>query len=262
MDPTPLIQAFFLLFIRFSSFLATVPVLGAATVPVQHKLALSAFLAATTLAAAPLLIPQLGSLSGGGGLNYTFLGLMISEIALGLLLSLVVTGFFSTFQLAGYLMGFQMGFTMANVIDPLNQEQVSVVGQLLFFLALLAFLALDGHHVLLRGLVDSVRIIPPGTLALNGPTTLYMVQLMQGLFLAALQFSLPVVGTLFVVDVGLGVLARTVPQMNIFMVGLPLKAGVGMLIMVLSFTATAAIMELYLGDALADWMRLMPLLRR
>ncbi|HYE77658.1 MAG TPA: flagellar biosynthetic protein FliR [bacterium] len=259
MDPTPLLQAFFLLFIRFSSFFAAVPVLGAQTVPVQYKIALAAFLAGTTLAAAPVLVPQLGAT--GPGLNYQYLGLIVSEIALGLLLALVVTGFFTAFQLAGYLMGFQMGFTMANVVDPVNQDQVSVLGQVLFFLALLAFLAIDGHHLLIRGMVDSVRLVPPGSLALSGPSVLMLVQLMQGIFWAGMQFSLPVVGTLFVVDVGLGVIARTVPQMNVFMVGLPLKAGVGLLVMVLSFGATSAVMELYMADALADWMRLMPLLK-
>lgn len=265
MDIALLGLTFFLLFTRYTAFLVSVPLFGAPAVPAQWKLVLGAFLAATTLLAAPVTLPQTVAASGLSvtGLDYRFLAMLISETALGLLLSLVVTFIFGAFQLAGFLQGFQMGYTVANVVDPLSQEQVSVLGQLLFFMGMLIFLAMDGHHLALRGLVESVRVVPPGSLALTGPAVDLLVRMLQGTFVAGLQIALPVVGTIFLVDLGLGVMARAVPQMNVFMVGLPLKASVGLIILILSFVMTGAIMELYMQQALDDWYwGLLPLLTR
>ncbi|MEO7992846.1 MAG: flagellar biosynthetic protein FliR [bacterium] len=257
-----LILAFILLFMRFTAFTTTVPLIGAQHVPPHVQIGLAAFLAAVSLAANPTIATSLVAHGvGAHGLDFQFLGLVIAELAIGLLLSLVVTAWFTTMQLAGFLQGFQMGFTIANVVDPISQQQASIFGQLHFFIALLVFLAVDGHLLILRGMVESVRLIPPGELALTGPTVEVMVRLMQGIFWGGLQFALPVIGTILVIDLGLGVIARTVPQMNVFMVGLPLKAAVGLLILMLSFGATSSIYGFFLRQGIDQWMRLMPLLR-
>lgn len=263
MDPWLLGIAFFLLQSRLLAFLITVPIFGAPAVPAQFKLVLGAFLAAVLVASAPVeataRLRELGI--SATALDYRLLVLLVQELAIGLLLALVVTFILAAFQLAGFLQGYQMGFTIANVVDPLTQEQASIVGQALFFMGMLVFLAMDAHHLLLRGLVESVRLVPPGTFAYGGPAVALLLDLAQGTMLAALQIALPVVGTVLLVDLGLGVMARAVPQMNVFMVGLPLKASVGLFILVLSFGATGAVMELYMTQALDRWWwRLLPLL--
>lgn len=256
---------FFLLFTRFTSFLVSVPLFGAPSVPAQWKIVLGAFLAGVTLLAAPVSTAQAlidAGVTAGAGLDYRFLLMLITETAMGLLLSLVVTTIFSAFQFAGFLQGFQMGYTVANVVDPLSQDQVSVLGQFLFFLGMLIFFAMDGHHLMLRGLVESVRIVPPGTMALTGPAVEVLILMMQSTMTAGFQIALPVIGTIFLVDLGLGVMARAVPNMNVFMVGLPLKAAVGMIIILISFSLTGAVMEMYLNTALDRWYwDLLPLLR-
>jgi len=258
-------MTFFLLFTRFTSFLVSVPLFGAPAVPVQWKIVLGAFLAGTTLLAAPLTIPNAllaAGISPSAGLDYNFLLMLITETAMGLLLSLVVTTIFSAFQFAGFMQGFQMGYTVANVVDPLSQDQVSVLGQFLFFMGMLIFLAMDGHHLALQGLVESVRIVPPGTMALTGPAVEVLIRMLQATMIAGMQIALPVIGTIFLVDLGLGVMARAVPNMNVFMVGLPLKAAVGMIIILISFSLTGAVMEMYLNTALDRWYwDLLPLLR-
>ena len=153
---------------------------------------------------------------------------------MGLILGFVVLLLFIGIQFAGQLAGLQMGFGIVNVIDPQSSEQVSIIGQFLNILAILLVLTLNGHHLILQGLVHSFEVVPLGGIEFKEVVMQKLVVLSNEVFIIAIKISIPVLLSLFLISVAMGILARTVPQMNVFIVGFPLKIGVGMAMLALS----------------------------
>jgi flagellar biosynthetic protein FliR len=145
------------------------------------------------------------------------------------------------------LMGYQMGFAVANVLDPTSEERVSIIGQFIFIFGILYFLALDGHHMLIRALDQSYVMAPPMGVGLTGGTVTILVRMFTGMFVIGLQIALPIIGTLFLIDVSLGIIAKTVPQMNVFIIGLPLKTLVGLMILTATFGLISFFMRIEVG---------------
>ena len=147
---------------------------------------------------------------------------------MGVVMGFVVLLLFVGIQFAGQLAGLQMGFGIVNVIDPQSSNHVSIMGQFLNVLAILLLLSLNGHHTILTGLVTSFETIPLGGVELKVGLMYKMITLTTQVFVIAIQISAPIMTALFLVTVALGVLARTVPQMNVFMVGFPVQITVGL----------------------------------
>ena len=154
--------------------------------------------------------------------------MMIKEVLMGVVMGFVVLLLFVGIQFAGQLAGLQMGFGIVNVIDPQSSNQVSIMGQFLNVLAILLLLSLNGHHTILTGLVTSFETIPLGGVELKVGLMYKMITLTTQVFVIAVQISAPIMTALFLVTAALGVLARTVPQMNVFMVGFPVQITVGL----------------------------------
>jgi len=229
--------SFIIVLIRVSSFFFTAPVFGGTTTPAQAKVGLGALLSAIIViatgpvtASLPATIPEA-------------LVWVAGEVAFGLTLGYSVSLVFAGVQIGGMLMGYQMGFAVANVLDPLSNDQVSIIGQYLFLFALLYFLTMDAHHVLIKGIADSFTLAPPGSFAASQSSVAWMIGIFGRMFWLGLKISMPVVGAMFLVDVALGIVAKTVPQMNVFIVGLPLKSLLGMFILALAFPFLALVMR-------------------
>lgn len=161
----------------------------------------------------------------------------IKEIAVGISLGFTAALVLYTVQVAGAFIDFQMGFAIASVMDPQTGTQVPIIGHFKYILALFFLLAVNGHHLMLDGIMQSLLIFPVGTLDVgveSGSLAQFVTGLFTDMFLMALQIALPIVGALFLVDVALGILAKTVPQLNIFAVGFPLKIFVGFVLLMFS----------------------------
>jgi flagellar biosynthetic protein FliR len=233
----PYFFSFLVILIRMTSFFVTAPVFGGGGVPNQAKIGLAVLMSVILLIAdgplglsVPDTIPVALVLVGG-------------EVALGLVLGYSVSLVFAGVQLGGMLMGYQMGFAVANVLDPVSNDQVSIIGQFLFLFALLYFLTMDAHHVLIKGLSDSFILAPAGTFSVSQVSLYWLVEIFARMFWLGLKIAMPVVGAIFLVDVALGIVAKTVPQMNVFIVGLPLKSLLGMFILALAFPFFALVMR-------------------
>lgn len=164
---------------------------------------------------------------------------LVSELLLGIVLSLVAQFLFTAIQLAGQLIDNQMGFGIVNVIDPLSGAQAPMVGNFKYILAMMVFLQLDGHHLFLQAMYESYQAIPIGQFAISGNAIQVILQFFGEIFVIGLKLSLPIVGTILITDVVMGIMSRTVPQMNIFMVGMPAK-------IILGFGVLLVTMPLYL----------------
>jgi flagellar biosynthetic protein FliR len=154
--------------------------------------------------------------------------LAVREMLVGVLVGFVFYSLFIAVQMAGAFIGFQMGFAIVNVIDPVTSQQVSILAQFKFIMAMLIFFLLDGHHMMLQAIVASYKLVPLGEAVFRFSMHTEVAKLIMGVFVIALKLGAPVMATLILTDVGLGVISRTVPQMNIFIVGFPLKIALGL----------------------------------
>ncbi len=213
---------FTLLFLRFATLLALAPIYGMSIVPVRVRLGLALLLALMLYGTA--LPAQLLPLERGE------LVLWIGrELFVGGLLAFVGSLIFAAVQLAGQVVGFQMGLAMAQTVDPRTLGSSSVVAEIYHLMALLLFLALDGHHAILQLVVQSLHWAPIGQ-ALSMPTPTVLIERTGEIFALALSTAAPVVAALLATSLALGFVARTVPQMNIFAIGFSVKLAVGCLV--------------------------------
>ncbi len=217
--------AFLLIFVRVTSFFLMMPLFSYRTVPAQFKVGLGFFLSLLMYLSMEVPILQIDS---------TYYLLILKEVLVGLLIGLIASIMLSAIQVAGGFIDFQMGFAMANVIDPQTGAQSPLMGQYLYIVSLLFLLMVNGHHLILDGIYYSYQFIPleQGWLPLGSAGVAeYVVRSFSTMFMIALQMALPVVGSIFLVDVALGILARTFPQLNIFVVGIPVKIAVSFIIL-------------------------------
>jgi len=167
---------------------------------------------------------QIAVASDLGGYLLQFLGELLTGAAIGFLTQIA----FAVFQVAGQFIDMQTGFGVVNVIDPQSGLQYPVIGTFKYLIAVIFFLTINGHHYLLAALNKSYHIIPIGKAHISGSLVSWILNLAGGMFSTAFQIALPILGALFIADLALGVIARTVPQMNVFLVGMPLKIGLGL----------------------------------
>lgn len=159
------------------------------------------------------------------------------ELFVGWLIGLVGYITLSAVNMAGKIMDMQVGFAMVNMMDPTTQQQTGLIGTFLYNLTVIYFVVTNGHHVIISALAESFRVIPIDAMVWNTSLPQFMIDLTAGIFLNGMKIAMPVTFAILLTNVGLGILARTMPQMNIFVVGIPMQLmiGITMVSMVLPF---------------------------
>jgi flagellar biosynthetic protein FliR len=216
--------------LRFAVLAALLPFLGHRTVPFLWRLALSLCLA---LAVAPLVLSE-----------YAWQDLAINRVTvlveawrslfLGALLAIAISIPFSAVKYAGQLTGMQIGFAIVNTIDPQSGAQHSVLAQLYYLLAAMIFFAIDGHRVIVAGLVQASLVLPPLVPFDGAGGAWTLVQDFGVVFSHGLRIAAPCVIVLLLVSATMGVIVKTVPQINVLVVGFPLRIAAGLLTLGLS----------------------------
>ena len=133
---------------------------------------------------------------------------------------------------AGLLIGYDMGLAIAQMFDPTTNSQSIVVGQALLMIGILVFVVIDGPHFIIRSAAYSFRIIPIGFYPVNGEVYKLLVKYSAAVFILAVKISSPILVSFFLIDIGSGIIARVIPQMNIFFVVQPLKIELGIALIV------------------------------
>ncbi|MBI4279178.1 MAG: flagellar biosynthetic protein FliR [Armatimonadetes bacterium] len=206
---------------RATAFLFVVPVLGGPRVPAILKAGLGFLLAMVSLVHAPAVALDTG----------TFLLLLIKEVGVGLFLGWGISLAFAAIQVAGNILEIQFGFGAGSVVDPIHAVQSTIVSQFYAIFGLLLFVGIDGHHLLLRMLARSFELLPTTGVMPAGGVTSGAVDLFAAAFFSGIQLAAPLMIAGLLVEAGLGLVARAAPQMNVFIVSLPLKVGLGILLM-------------------------------
>lgn len=231
---------FLLVFFRMTGLMIFTPFYGSQIIPTQIK-ALFAFVV-TLLIFSSVDRSTAPAVETMGQATVFILG----ETAVGLLIGLVGTIVFAAFQLAGQIVGYQMGFALANVYDPQSNDQVSILSNFYFIFATLVFLLINGHHVFLDATLDSFARIPLGGVFFAPEALEHFKFLMVDMFRLGLQVAAPCLATLFITEVCLGFLARTVPQMNILIIGFPIRVGLGLIMIGISLEIAGEFLPPYL----------------
>ena len=216
-------QTFLWVLIRVSVIAFMLPFFGARGLPSLWK---TGFAMVLTLAMLPA-VPQ-------ARLPETTIGfflVVISEVLIGFSLALGVKFLLASVQLAGQFLGFQMGFNMASVMDPQTGGQSSVMSQFLYLTTVLVFFSVNGHHAFIRAIAYSFKVIPPGGFSGSAALFTNIAKVSSEMFVIALKISAPILIALFLSNLGLGIVARTVPQVNILLVGFPINIALGLILL-------------------------------
>lgn len=219
-DPVP----FLLVLARLGGLVVAAPVFGHMLVPVRVRAALAVILAA-------VLAPAVTPASALPTTLFGLAGAAAAETALGVLIGFTAQLIFAGVALGGQLAGIQMGFGMFNLMDPSSHAQMTIVAEWEQLVALVVFLVLDVHHLLIEALLASFRTAPPGgvILAAGGLETVFRVA--GDVFGIGVRIAAPVVIVLLMTNAALGVLARSIPQLNVFVLGFPVNVGVGLFVL-------------------------------
>ncbi len=211
-------------FIRFSTIIFLLPLFNMRQIPFMVKAGLGALLAL-------LVSPEAVVLAEDA--LWPWVLLILQEFAVGLVLSFVVILVFACIYFAGQLIDVPMGFGMVSIFDPSTGMQIPVFSQFYHLLASLMLFAVDGHLWLLRALLRSYDYIPVASWVHRDAGFQVFLELGGRVFALGLQIALPIMGTLLLTDVALGIVTKAVPQINVFVLGFPIKITVGMVIVLL-----------------------------
>lgn len=225
---------FVLIATRLGAMIATAPVFSSRTIPVRVKSGLVVLLAFLSL---PLVEAQ-GGVPPTHALSVILL--VGKEAIIGLAFGLMAQFVFAGIQTAGSFIDMNAGFAIARAIDPTSGINLSVLGRWYNLVAISAFIAIGGHQWLVAGVVQSFELAPPLEMPQMSAIVEGVLSSGDDILLIALQVGGPIMAALLVTDVVLGLLSRSVPQMNVFLVGLPLK-------IVVALSATAILLPAFLA---------------
>ena len=240
-----------LLSVRLGALALMAPPLGGAMVPPTVRVAIVLAWSAVLAAAHPMqpaLWPA-GQLPGVGPL----LAAAASEAALGAVMALGLNMAFAMFSFGARLVDVQIGFGMGQVFDPMTRQQLPILGAVFTQVALVGFFLLDGHHALLRGVALSLEAAPPGQAWALEPLLPAVTRQAGQMFSLGFAMVAPVVFCLTLVELGLGVLSRNMPQMNTLVVGVPIKVVVGLSALGLWAAASGTVMQRAYASTFAMW---------
>lgn len=245
--------AYLQVLVRISAMVAVAPVFGAGQVPAQVKVGLSLIISLVLL---PVAEPSLARTLPDT--LFTLVAPIAGQAVIGLLLGFVISLVLVAMQMAGGLLDLQVGFSLAQVLNPTLGEMVTPLAQFQYLYALLLFLLANGHYILLSALAHSFAILPVSTLDLGSGSLLrFFSDITFATLVSGIRIAAPAAGVLLVMDVSLAFLARAVPQMNVYFVGMPAKVFVGLAILVVVLPMTAYFVGQMVAGSQYDMLALM-----
>ena len=226
-----LAATFMLVFARIGAMVMLLPGLGETNIPVRIKLAIALLLS--------MIILPLHRQAYQVDLNSLapLLVLMLHEIVIGVVLGATARVTLSALQVAGSVIAQQLGLGFVTAVDPTQGQQGLLIGNFLTILGLTLLFATDSHHLVISALNESYRIFAPGQMFSTGDVAALATRAFASAFKIGMQLSAPFLVFGLIFNLGIGVLARLMPQMQVYFVGVPLSILIGFLILALVITA-------------------------
>ena len=229
------IDLFLLVFVRIVFALVFLPIVEESQTPPIALGGLSVVLAYITLMTipTPVLVYQ-PTLLG-------FTALLVKEGIIGIILGFGIRIFFQVYYFVGTLIGTQGGIGMSMMFDPVSAEQVPIIGKFYMLGFSVIFILSGGYHWFIKTLVESFKYIPVSEVVFRPNMVGTVIDAISMYWLISFKLAIPVLAVLFIIDCGLGILARAVPQMNMFVIGIPLK----MIVLFILLAATIGLVPVF-----------------
>ncbi|EHM09609.1 flagellar biosynthetic protein FliR [Thermanaerovibrio velox DSM 12556] len=240
-----LILVYLLCSLRLTGLIFANPLFSLPSWPMPVKLWLALMLALVMVPSANPQVP-VALLSTWTGVTFFAVREFLIGASVGFLAALPLYAL----QLSGYMEGSQMGLAMATLFDPAQEGSVALVGQMKYLLGIWFLFHWNGHLLLVEALDRSFALVPLGKGFTGIPASQPLGRWLTELFLLGIRLSLPIMGALLLADIGLGFVARTVPQMNVFILGIPLKIGLGLILLMVVMPLTVDLFYGYVSRAL------------
>jgi flagellar biosynthetic protein FliR len=215
---------FFLLFIRWSALIAFLPVFNFQTIPNTIKAAFVFWFTIVTFPLVPLITFE-------PTLNNIVLSI-INEITFGFFTGIALQVIFMILQFAGQLISFVMGLTMATIVDPNSGIQTPVISQFFNLLAVVIFLAADGHYLMLELIAKSLHSMPFGDFLDIKSMGEYLMNEMNRFFILGFSLAFPILAVSFLSDIIFGMIMKSMPQFNLLVIGFPIKIALSFMIII------------------------------
>jgi len=247
-------EKFMLVFVRLAGLMFTATVFSSETMLNEARLGLTFVITALIYPLVYTYAPEIPD----DFIAYALVA--IGEGLIGIAIGFCFDICFSVYQLAGQFFTVQMGFGASEVFDPISQESIPIVGQYLYIIAILVFLALGGPLLIIKELFHSYELIN-FTKFLNGQyvnSPYGIIALFSKMFFVAVRISMPIIGTLLVVSVSMGLLSKAAPQMNLLMVGFPISITISFLLILILIPGLVEFISYYIDDMFKDiWFMLL-----
>jgi flagellar biosynthetic protein FliR len=234
-------KAFLLILIRVGVILSIVPFFNSRVIPGLVKAGLVLVVAMVLFPVVDRDIMEVPDTSWG------IAQMILAEAIIGMILGLLVQVFFEGVRIMGQLVGFQTGFALTNILDPQSGIQVSILANMAYLVAMVLFLMMNGHHILIGALRESFEIIHVGHCRLSGSMVQEIMDLSAHMFGIAIKIGAPAIAALLFTKAAFGLAARLMPQMNIMIVAFPVQIVVGLFFFGISLYGLLGIMERYVG---------------
>jgi flagellar biosynthetic protein FliR len=234
---------FGLVLMRMTAFVVSWPVFGVENVSSQIKVLFALILTM-------VIFPTVGFDAGQAAAMHSsnLILLVAKEVFVGLSLGFLARMFFFAFRVAGEMLSQAMSLSSAQLFNPALGGQSTSLEQFYVTLASLFYLGVNGHHYLIAGLVDTFRWVPAATIGLNTSQFTGVTQMVQEIFELGLKFSAPVVVSILVVNLVLGVVGKTVPQLNVLVTSFPINILIGFFLLIITMPM--------LMDQMGDYLQL------
>ena len=239
------IDMLLLITVRCTGFFVLLPIFSGANIPAQTKIALGLFMSyivfTSGIAAECTYDPT----------TFGYFYLLIIEFLTGFVLAFAVYAAFMVFFLAGQLIDYQIGYSMVSVLDPVSQIQVPVTGNLIYMFIMLFLIQTGGLNHIVGAFLHGFEVVPLGSAAFLSNASLIdtAIASIVSYFVIAVKIAMPVVGTILVLDVALGILVKAAPQMNIFVVGMPIKLLIGLIVFLVVIPMFSFVYEIVFSES-------------
>lgn len=222
---------FILVIFRMAGLVISSPIFGRVNVPARVKLGLALALGYMAF----VYIPPVADITYNSLVSFALV--VAGEILIGIIVAFATNVFFTLTYTAGQLIDMQIGFGIVNVYDPQNNTQVPMVGNIYNILLLIVFWGVDGHHKVLDIMFTSLHSLPVGNVGMSPSIGLAAAEIFAKAFTMGVMVALPIIASGLVIEICFGAIMRTVPQLNMFVVGVPIKLIVGMIMLVICIPA-------------------------
>ena len=232
---------FLLIFIRVGVILFILPFFNSRSIPTMIKIGLTFII---TILLYPVITVQMINMPESA---LGMAQLVVGEVIVAMILGMMVQILFEGIKIMGQMVGFQTGFSISNVLDPQSGTQVSILSNMAYLMAVVIFLILNGHHILLNALKESFAIIPVGELNLNRDLMQKVVGHVGQMFVIGIKTGAPAIAALLFAKIVFGLVTKLIPQMNIMIVAFPVQIVIGLIFFSISLRLLLYFTEKYLS---------------